>query len=179
MGSEMCIRDSFPTFVSNIYPKELQLIKASTSESVVSFLDLHLSIVNGKIISKIYDKRDDFNFEIVNFPSLDGDVPRATSYGTYVSQLIRFARCCTKVEDFNYRNLALTDKLLHQGYCFHKLRKTFSKFYYRHPHLLDKYCSNLKTLCEKGYINLTFTATWSLIFARFSATIISILCSLK
>ena len=50
-----------------------------------------------KIISKIYDKREDFNFEMVNFPHLDGDIPRATYYGVYVSQFIRFARCCTKV----------------------------------------------------------------------------------
>ena len=61
--------------VHNIYRSELRLIKANNSDLVVSFLDLHLSVVNGKIISKIYDKREDFNFEIVNFPHLDGDIP--------------------------------------------------------------------------------------------------------
>ena len=55
------------------------------------FLDLNLSITNGTVSSKIYDKRDDFNFEIVNFPFLDGDVPRSLSYGVYISQLNRFA----------------------------------------------------------------------------------------
>ena len=54
-------------------------------------MDLHLSISNGFVSSKIYDKRDDFDFDIVNFPFLDGDVPRSTSYGVYISQLIRFA----------------------------------------------------------------------------------------
>ena len=140
----------FATMVHNIYPSELKLIKANNSDLVVSFLDLHLSVVNGKIISKIYDKREDFNFEIVNFPHLDGDIPRATSYGVYVSQLIRFARCCTKVEDFNMRNISITSKLLRQGYRYHKLRKTFAKFYYRNPLLLDKYNSNLKTLLRQG-----------------------------
>ena len=56
------------------------------------FLDLNLSITNGIVSSKIYDKRDDFNSEIVNFPFLDGDVPCSPSYGVYISQLIRFAR---------------------------------------------------------------------------------------
>ena len=54
-----------------------------------TFLDLHLSISNDSVSTKIYDKRDDFDFEIVNFPFLDGDVPRSTSYGVYISQLIR------------------------------------------------------------------------------------------
>ena len=70
-----------------------------------------------------YDKRDDFNFEKVDFPFLDRDVPRFPSYGRYISQLIRFARVCSNVEDFNNRNKFLTSKLLKQGYRYHKLRK--------------------------------------------------------
>ena len=85
-----------------------------------------MSITNGTASSKIYDKRDDFNFEIVNFPFLDGDVPRSPSHGIYISQLIRFARVCSNVEDFNKRNLFLTAKLLKQGYRYHKIRKAFS-----------------------------------------------------
>ena len=70
--------------------------------------------------------RDDFDFDIVNFPFLDGDVPRRPSYGVYISQLIRFARVCSHVDDFNTRNKCLTAKLLKQGYRYHKLRKAFS-----------------------------------------------------
>ena len=55
-------------------------------------MDLHLSISNGFVSSKIYDKRDDFDFDKVYFPFLDADVPRRPSYGVYISQLIRFAR---------------------------------------------------------------------------------------
>ena len=80
------------------------------------------------VSSKIYDKRDDFDFDIVNFPFLDGDVPRSTSYGVYISQLIRFARVSSHVVDFNARIKSLTTKLLQQGYRYHKLRETFSKF---------------------------------------------------
>ena len=67
---------------------------------------------NGIVSSKMYDKRDDFNFEIVNFPFLDGDVPRSTYYGVYIFQLIRFARVFSNVDDFKNRNLFLTAKLL-------------------------------------------------------------------
>ena len=68
----------------------------------------------------------------VNFPFLDGDVQRRPSYREYISQLIRFARVCSHVDDFNTRNKCLTDKLLKQGYQYHKLRKAFSKFYRQH-----------------------------------------------
>ena len=82
----------FEGMVNRIYPPELQLIKANSSDTEAPFLDLHLSMSNGFVASKIYDKRDDFDFDKVNFPFLDGDVPRSTSYGVYISQLFRFAR---------------------------------------------------------------------------------------
>ena len=106
---------------------------------------MHLSISNGFVSSKISDKRDDFDFDIVNFLFLDDDVPRSTSYGVYISQLIRFARVSSHVADFSARNKSLTGKLLH-----HKLRKTFSKFYRRHYELVSKFNVGLKTLLHKG-----------------------------
>ena len=220
----------FEGMVNRIYPPKLQLNKANTSDIEAPFLDLHLSISNGFVSSKIYEKRDDFDFEIVNFPFLDGDVPRSTSYGVYISQLIRFARvsnyvdrvkriwylspmraakvqaslriravspepsllahtgsesrgtfrqkarslarlngwaCAVKichdgmledtisldaahVVDFNARNKSLTARLLQQGYRYHKLRKTFSKFYRRHYELVSKFSVGLKTLLHQG-----------------------------
>ena len=78
----------FDNMVSQIYPSENQLNKAYTSDTVDAFLDLHLS--NDIVSTKIYDKRDEFDFEIVNFPFLDGDVPRSTPYGVYISHLFLF-----------------------------------------------------------------------------------------
>ena len=132
--------------VSQIYPSELQLNKANTSDTEAAFLDLHLSISNDIISTKIYDKRDDFDFEIVNFPFLDGDVPRYTSYGVYISQLIRFARASSFVTD----NKLLSQKLLKQGYRYHKLRKTFSKFYRRYYGLISKFQVGLNFLLRQG-----------------------------
>ena len=94
--------------VNQIYRSELQLNKGNTSDTEAPFLDLHLSIFNGFVSSKVYDKRDYSDFDIVNFPFLDGDVPRRPSYGVYISQLIRFARVCSHVDDFNTRNKCST-----------------------------------------------------------------------
>ena len=90
--------------VSDIYPSELQLSKTNTSDTEAAFLEFHLSISNDIVSTKMYDKRDDDDFEIVNFPFLDGNVPRSTSYVDYLSQLIRFASASSHVADFNTRN---------------------------------------------------------------------------
>ena len=132
----------FDQMVDRIYPTELQLNRANYSDTEEPFLDLNLCISNGTVSTKIYD--------IVNFPFLDGDVPRRTSYGVYISQLIRFARASSNLNDFNYRNKALTAKLLRQGYRYFKLRKAFSKFYRRHSALVEKYSVSLKTLLQQG-----------------------------
>ena len=88
-------------------------------------MDLNLCISNGTVSTKFYDKRDDFDFDVVNFPFLDGDVPRCTSCGVYISQLIRFARGSSNPSDFNCRNKALTAKLLRKCYRYFKFRKVF------------------------------------------------------
>ena len=110
--------------VSQMLPSELQLNKANTSDTKAAFLDLHLSISGDIVSTRVNDKRGDMDFEIVNFPFLDCGVPPSTSYGVYISQLIRFARASIYVADFNTRNKLLTQKLLKQGYWYHKLRKT-------------------------------------------------------
>ena len=100
--------------------------------------------------TKIYDKRDDFDFDIVNFPFLVGDVPRSTSYDVYISQLIRFARVSSHVDDFNTRTKLLTAKHFRQGNRCHKIWKAFSKFYRRHFDIVSKCNVGLKTLLLQG-----------------------------
>ena len=105
--------------VNRIYPPALQLNKAKVSDTEASFLDLHLSISDCSVKSKIYDKWDDFDFDIVNFPFLDGNVALVC-----ISYLIRFARVSSQDDDFNTRNQVLTKKLLRQGYRYNKIRKS-------------------------------------------------------
>ena len=121
---------------------------------------MHLSISNDIVSTKIYDKREDFDFEIVNFPFLDGDVPRSSSYRVYISQLIRFARASSYVADFNTRNILLTQNLLKQGYQYHKLRKYFKNFI---DDTMIRFLNSklgLNLSCAKDFRNLISTVTW-------------------
>ena len=98
----------YDNMVSQIYPSELKINKADTSDAEATFLDLHLSTSNDIVCTKIYDKRDDFDLEMSISPFLDGDLPRSSSYGVYISQLIRIARASSYVTDFNTCNKLLT-----------------------------------------------------------------------
>ena len=124
----------FDQMVDRIYPTELQLNRENSSGTEAPFLDLNLCISYGTVSHKIYD---DFDFDIVNFPFLDDDVPRI-SYGVYISQLKRFARASSNLIDSNYRYKSLTAKLLRQDYRYFKLCKAFPKFYRRHSALVKK-----------------------------------------
>ena len=128
----------FEKHTSDIYPAELHLNKANTSDKETSFLDLNIKVIGSDIHTSVYDKRDDFGFPIVNFPWMSGDVPRL-SIVRYISQVVRFARCCTSVLDFHSKNLQITSKLLTQGYRYHKLRKTFGKFFRSYSEHLSKF----------------------------------------
>ena len=120
------------------------------SDAEASCLDLHLSISVGCVKTKIYNKRDDFDFDIANSPFLDGDIHRSASYGVYISQLTRFARVSNHVDDFNTRDKVLTAKFLRQGYRYHKMHKAVSKFYWRHFDIVSRYNVGLKTLLLQG-----------------------------
>ena len=98
-------------------PSQLTVQKANTSNDLAHYLDLTFIIEsNNRLYTKLYDKRDDFDFHIVNFPSLSSNIPSSPSYGVYISQLIRYARCCSYYDDFGYHHKLLVDRLLSQGY---------------------------------------------------------------
>ena len=137
------------------YALQINLIKQILKLNA-PFLDLHLSISNDIVSSKIYEKCGDIDFDIVNFPFLDGDVPRCPSYGVYISQLKSFARVCRHVDDFNTRNKCLTAKLPKEGYTYHKLRTAFSKLYRRHNELVSKFNVGLKSLLHQGLSETEF-----------------------
>ena len=102
------------------------------------------------VSSKIYDERDDINFEIVLFFHFLKEMFLAPLPMFFISQLNCFARECSYVDGFNSRNMFLTVKLLNQGYRCHKIRKAFSKIYHRHSDLIVKYNIGLKTLLQQG-----------------------------
>ena len=129
--------------------KQADVIDALNTTS--RYLDDILNINNvyfDNMVNQIYPSELQLNK--ANASDTDGDVPRSTSYGVYISQLIRFARASSYVADFNTRNKLLTQKLLKQGYRYHKLRKTFSKFYRRYYDLISKFQVGLKSLLHQG-----------------------------
>ena len=102
---------SFYSAIDDIYPSELQLKKTSESSMALSYLDIEVTIVDGKYSTAIYDKRDDFNFRIVNFPHLSSNIPSGPAYGVYISQLICIGQICTEYFVFTVRYYRLTERL--------------------------------------------------------------------
>ena len=112
---------------SNIYPQELTLNKENNVNQKASFLDIDIEIIDNKFVTSLYDKRKDFNFQIVNYPFLCGNVPKRQSYGVFLSQVIRFSRVCMKYQCFIRECRILTRKLLRQGYKEETMRFFFDK----------------------------------------------------
>ena len=107
----------FGDYIDYIYPVELEIKDTTDADHQASYLDLDLSYNRDKRLQvKLYDKRDDFNFNIVNFPFLSSNIPQSPAYGVYVLQLIRYARASSAYSDFLVRSRLLTSKLLGQGY---------------------------------------------------------------
>ena len=102
---------------------------SETSElrNVVSYLELLIDISNGGLVCSIFDKRDAFDFDIVNFPDLSGNIPTAPAYGTY-SQPIRYSQACHNYDNFSSRHCMLSERLFNQGFSARKLIRTLYKF---------------------------------------------------
>ena len=116
-----------------------------------------------------FDKRENFNFKIVNFPYLDSNIPRNPAYGVYISQLVRYARICSRKDDFIYRHRRLSLKLQQQGYKYQQLMKSFHKFYRSHSDELKKFGTTLmelrssiskEVLVEYILLNYIWTYFW-------------------
>jgi hypothetical protein len=130
----------FGDFVDRIYPIELEIKDTLDIDRSASYLDLHLEFDSeGRLRTNLYDKRDDLNFPIVNVPFICSNIPAASAYGVYISQLIRYSRVCGSYPDILDNGLLLTRKLLNQTFLLVKLKSSLRKFYGRHHDLVDRY----------------------------------------
>ena len=130
----------FGDFVDRIYPIELEIKDTTNTDMSASYLDLHIEIKSDRWLrTKLYDKRDDFNFLIVDFPFICSNIPAAPEYGVHISQLIRYFRACDYYQNLGDRVFLLTVKLLNQGFLWVKLKSSLRKFYGRHHDLVDRY----------------------------------------
>ena len=130
----------FENYLGQIYPPEHEIKDITESNTSVSYLDLLLSIgMDGQLCTSLYDKCDDFNFHITNFPFLNSNIPYSPAYGVFISQLIRYVRACSSYECFIVRAVKLSNKLLGQGYVKERLKSYLRKFYGRYGDLTKQY----------------------------------------
>ena len=87
----------------------------------------------------MFDKKDAFDFDIVNFPDLSGNIPTAPAYGTYILQLLRYSGACHNYDNFSSWHSMFAERLFSQGFSVRKLMRTFYKFMGRHPELASKF----------------------------------------
>ena len=123
---------NFPNFkehIYKIYPRELEIKPESENIKEVAYLDLRIKSENGVLDFSIYDKRDDFNFEIVNFPYMDSCIPKKSALGVFYSQLIRFARINSSYQAFKIKCKSLAERLVKQGYKLADLRRLCLRFF--------------------------------------------------
>ena len=122
----------------SIYPEEMQLNKENEDDKKATFLDLEEEITDDTIHVKTYDKRDAFKFEIVNYPDLSGNIPRKPAYGIYSSQIIRYARSCSREKDLISRIQDLTNKLAKKKFAIQDMKVTLRKCLLRYPWIAVK-----------------------------------------
>jgi hypothetical protein len=119
----------FHSYVDSIYPKELEIKDTTECSISASYLDVLLKLdTNGKITTQLYDKRDDFNFSIVNFPYLCSNIPASPAYVVYISQLIRYAIACSIYDQLLVGGILLTNKLMSQGFQLSPLQAVSANF---------------------------------------------------
>ena len=101
-------------------------------------------INHDRFSTTLYDKRDSFSFDIVNFPHMSSNIPSKPAYGVYISQLIRIGRICEDFSAFAERHYKLTSRLIKQGFWYNKLCSAFKKFSLNHMDIFSKYKVSLR-----------------------------------
>ena len=114
--------------LNNIYPKDMIIKNTKISSNNVTHLDLAITMKDNQYHYKSYDKRKDFNFSIINYPNLQGNIPNNPAYGVFTSQIIRYCATNMHIEDFKKDIMELIIKLIQKGYCRYKLLNTFKQF---------------------------------------------------
>ena len=119
--------------LKDIYDNTLILEGSTCSYKRDNFLDLYIRIIDGKFVTGIYHKVDDFNFEVISYPFPDSNIHSSLGYSTFYSQLIRFHRLCNNKSDFLFRAKLICQKLINRGYKCNLLRKSFMRFINKYP----------------------------------------------
>lgn len=143
----------FDKVYKEIYPSELILKNTNTSARKSNYLDLTISIVCGKFKYQLYDKRQDFPFTVINYPFINGNIPRVPSYGVYLSQIIRFCYLFSESKNLTNAFKVLNKRFMEQGFIKDTLKNKFRLFLAKYPHL---WCQFGIDMMSSDYINDIF-----------------------
>jgi hypothetical protein len=124
---------------TDIYPECLQLTKENENDANTHFLDLSITINDGKQIISIYDKRDAFPFDVVCFPDLTGNISFRKTHSVLLGQLRRYSRGCHELKHFKLRTGWLTTRLIKQSFSKEILRYVVARFFQSRPDLKIRY----------------------------------------
>ena len=122
----------FGQHISNIYPLSLTLNKENSDDSMAHVLDLNVKINDGKFITSVYDKREDFPFPIVQFSPKDSNIPRDNILGVFQSQIIRYFRISSEYDSFKERVSNIVKKFVELGFDKRLLKSKFTYICRRH-----------------------------------------------
>lgn len=138
----------FDTIYRDIYPVEMVLKKTNVSPQKVNFLDITVSVYQGKFRFNCYDKRDDFQFDVISFPFMCGNLPLVQTHGLFVSQLVRYCSTNSNFDAFLKCANKLYMKLVSQGFQPMRLQKNFDKFCQQHLHAWSKFGKDMYSFKE-------------------------------
>ena len=141
----------FGDICKDIYPEELVLLNTNINRNNVHYLDLNITLHSGIFKYSLFDKRNDFDFDVISYPFLSGNIPKIPTYGVYVSQLIRF--CNVSSESMQKAVLDLNNKLRKQGFLMETLKRKFKQFATKYIHLWSKFG---KDIMSENYLNSIF-----------------------
>ena len=132
-----------------IYPKELILNTENDEDDKCNFLDINIKINNIQTITtKLYDKRNDFNFTVNNFPIMSSNILFDRTHGIIISQLLRYSKVCLKYDDFINVARILVNKLINQYFDKKILKTQTSNFYDKYYHMIQKYKCTKKRMIQ-------------------------------
>merc|ERR1711895_59463 len=146
----LCLNDGdeFGTSFKKIYPNELEL-KCEHRGEHATFLDLDIKINDGEFKYKLFDKRDEFPFEVVRMPDRSSNIPSYIFYGTIMSEIIRIARSTLLLDDLVPRIGALFKRMLNQGADRRRIVNQCNKAIMNHSHVFDKFATRYELLIDK------------------------------
>ena len=139
-------KGNFDKYREQIYPPELILLKQNNSIDSASVLELQIDIVEEKFMTGIFDKRNEFPFEVCRYPSTKSNIPDSTLYNVFYSQLIRIYRVCNVLSSFEIATQELFSRCINKGSTSKLLRNQISKFFQRNsPFKFDISCNDFLT----------------------------------